>query len=241
VRAFTTAGILLLSAFTAPAGAVEKPPVFVVLVGIGEHADKAIAPRRHAEADAIALYDLLTNPAHLGVDAEHVRLLLGKPDTKRPSMPATRDSILKALRWAVTEAADYDLVLFAFIGQGAPLGEKTCYFASDSTFRGRDKDALTAASIEEELVKLKSQTLCAFLDVDFHGFDAGTTARPDLNEQAIGREFLGTGDQLYPAGHVVFLAGTAGKPSLDLEAHGSFILGSKLRLVDRFDQLSCPE
>ena len=41
-------------------------------------------------------------------------------------------------------------MIFAFIGQGAPLGERTCLFASDSTFKDRGKNAVAATEIEEE-------------------------------------------------------------------------------------------
>src|SRR5437879_1454648 len=70
---------------------------YVVLVGIGDYADKQIKPRPRAEADVKALYDLFTKKEYLGVDADHIRLLLGSDDPSRKSQKATRDNILKAL------------------------------------------------------------------------------------------------------------------------------------------------
>ena len=40
------------------------------------------------------------------------------------------------------------------IGQGGPLGDtgdRRCYFLADSTFKGRDKDAVAADEIEDAL------------------------------------------------------------------------------------------
>src|SRR5207244_8075997 len=106
-----------------PARAAEATSqTYVVLVGISQYADQQIKPRPHAEADAKALYDLFTNKDYLGVHADHVRLLLGSPDQERKSEVATRENIIKALHWIGTKAQRDDLVIFAFIGQGAPLG-----------------------------------------------------------------------------------------------------------------------
>src|SRR5882724_7282985 len=98
------------------------PKSYAVLIGISDCGDKDITPRPHAEDDAKALYDLCTNKDYLGVD--HVRLLLGKDDAGRKSQKATRENILKALSWVATEAKRDDLVILAWIGQGAPLNEQ---------------------------------------------------------------------------------------------------------------------
>src|SRR5262245_11762209 len=65
-----------------------KPHPYIVLVGINEYADKQILPRPHAEQDAKALYDIFTSKDYLGVDADNVKLLLGKADENRKSEPA---------------------------------------------------------------------------------------------------------------------------------------------------------
>src|SRR5947209_7166021 len=60
-----------------------KPAPYVLVVGAGEFKDKAIQPRPSADADATALYDLLTDPKHLDVPAGRAVLLLSNPDPKR--------------------------------------------------------------------------------------------------------------------------------------------------------------
>ena len=58
------AGALLLApplrAADGPAAVEGKPKAYVVLVGV-DYADKQIKPRKLAEADAKALYDLFTD------------------------------------------------------------------------------------------------------------------------------------------------------------------------------------
>jgi C-terminal peptidase prc len=212
-----------------PVRAADKPAhSYAVLIGISEYGDKQVKPRPHAETDAKALYDLITNKDYLGVQPDHVRLLLSTPDAKRDSQAATHTNILQALHWVATEAGTDDLVLFAFIGQGAPLSDsgRLCYLASDSTLHDRSKNAVAAADIAQELDKLKSRQFAAFIDVDFNGFNATPEKMPDA---ALGtspyKEFRGSDgkeDKAPAPGRVVFLATNGLVPSLDLKHHGLF-------------------
>jgi C-terminal peptidase prc len=215
--------------FTPPAAATTAvaddtdSQSYVVLVGIGNYQDPQILPRKHAEADAKALYDVFTNKDYLGVDPSHIKLLLGTPDPKRNSQPATRENILKALAWATKNAKKEDLVILAFIGQGAPLGERSCYFTTDSTFKDRAKNALAAIEIEHALEALKSHRFCAFLDVNFNGFDRGKEPTPDPNLGNFYKEFLGKDDDTAPPiNRVIFLPNNGLKASFDLPDQGVF-------------------
>lgn len=203
---------------------------YVVLVGISNYADKQIKPRPHAEEDAKALFDLFTDKKYLGADAKHSRLLLGDPSKVPGSQPATRDNILKALHWIAENAKVDDLVIFGFFGEGGPLGDTgahRCYFASDSTFAGRDKNAVAASEVSEALKGLKSQRFCVFLDVDFKGF---TTTDKKVAEPALDNylsEFLGvTENEEEPAkpGRALFsiLSSHGLTRALDLKDHGVF-------------------
>jgi carboxyl-terminal processing protease len=228
-----SAALLALAAFAVPARAVEESKsakAYVVLVGISNYADKQIKPRPHAEADVQALYDLFTNKDYLGLDKDHIRLLLGgAEDPQRNSQAATKENILKAVKWLATESKPDDLVIFAFVGQGGTLGEKgdrLCYFAKDSTVTDRDKNSVAAAEIGQELDKLKSQRFCALLDVNFKGFsvEKGSAPEPVLGEAPF-KEFLGddgTEDHLAVPGRALFLATNGLSQSLDLKDHGLF-------------------
>jgi C-terminal peptidase prc len=215
--------------FSVRADEARPPRTHVVLIGISNYADKQIKPRPLAEDDVKALYDLLSDKKFLGNEAASVQLLLGSEDAGRKSKPATRDNILKALNQVSRDAKTNDLVIFAFIGEGCPLGEsgdRHGYFASDSTFKGRDKDAVAASEIQDALKNLKAQHFCAFVDVDFKGF---TDAPKGLAEPSLGttpyKEFLGddgTEDHAPTPGRVLFLATNGLTRSLDLKDHGLF-------------------
>ena len=211
-------------------GAEKKPPeTYVVIVGISNYADKQIKPRLRAEDDARAWYDLFTNKDYMGADAEHMRLLLGEPDGKRDSQKATHENIIKGLHWLAANARRDDLAIFVFLGQGGSLGEtgdRVCYFASDSTLKGRAKDAVAAAEIGQELDKLKSQRFCAFVDVNFKGYDPGKDPIPEPTlDKAPYKEFLAPEDGEEHAtapGRILFLATNGLSQSLDLKEHGLF-------------------
>lgn len=207
-----------------PARAVDDTPgtPYVVIVGIDKYADPVITPREHAESDAKAIYDLFTSKDHLGVEAKNVKLLLGSPDKKRNSEPATRENILKALEWLEKTPTKDDLVVFAYLGEGAPLGERSVYFASDSTFKDRAKNAVAGGDIENHLDKLQSQRFVAFIDVNFMGFDLGKGEKaPDPNLANFYREFLGNDEAkgTNPS-RVIFLPNSGLKPSLATKEGG---------------------
>lgn len=221
-RGWSVALAALLLIYPARA-AEEKARSYAVIVGIDQFQDSLIKPRQHAEADARALYDLFTSKDHVGMTGDQVRLLLGKPADHGQAETATRENILKALRWVVQKAKRDDFVLLAFIGQGAPLGERACYFAGDSTFKNRAKDAVAAADIEHELEKLQSQHFCALIDVNYKGFDAGKESPGDLNMSNLYKEFLGKDEEDNAMqSRVVFAWNWGRTASPALENHGLF-------------------
>lgn len=206
------------------ARAAERPPQpYVVVVGIDKYADTHILPRKHAEADAKALYDVFIAKEHLGVDDKHIKLLLGSPDKNRASEPATRANILKALNWLHTQSGKDDLVIFAFLGQGAPVGERLCFFGSDSTLKNRAKDAVISGDIEQAIDKIKSQKFVALIDTHFLGFKKGKEAVPDANINDLLRVFMGKEDEKGSApSRVALIANSGLKPSPAYKNHGIF-------------------
>jgi carboxyl-terminal processing protease len=216
-----------------PARAEEasaKAQTWIVLVGVSDYADKQIKPRPNAENDVKALYDLFTDKQYHGVTPDHIKLLIGGEDARR-SERATRENVLKTLHWLTESAKPGDKVILAWVGEGASLGTKgdrRCYFTADSTFKGRDKDALDAEEIGDALKSLKAKHVAAFVDIDFKGFDAQgvSVPEPDLGKESPYSEWLGDDntDEHNPLpGHVIFLATNGLKPSLDLKDHGLFV------------------
>jgi C-terminal peptidase prc len=200
-----------------------------VLVGVGQFTDNQIKPRPTAEADAAALYDIFQNAKYSDVGS--VQLLVSTPTADRPGQKATRANILSALHDAVTKADKDDLIVVALIGQGASIGEHVCYFASDSTFKDREKNALTTGAIEHELEALKGKgtRVCAFVDINFKGFDAGKEAVTEPRLFDVVRVFLALSDKeetedeaALPTGRAVFLSSRRAGQSLIGEKNGLF-------------------
>src|SRR3954452_21734780 len=113
----------------APCRAVEPvadtpAKTYAVLVGVSNYTDPQILPRKHAEADSQALYDLVTDKTYLCAAPADVKLLLGGTDEKRHAEPATKANVVKAIAEAAQKAGKDDLVLIALIGQGAEMGDK---------------------------------------------------------------------------------------------------------------------
>jgi carboxyl-terminal processing protease len=173
----------------AAARAAEDPPKgsqgsYVVIVGVSETADKTIQPRPTADADAKALYDLFSDKKYSDVPAGRVVLLTSKADEKRNSSVSTRENILKAVHDAFAKTGKDDTVVLAMFGRGAAAGERTVLFASDSTFKGRAKDAVLGTDLEAELKTIKQQRVALLLDIHFKGYDAGKepVVEPNLKD-----------------------------------------------------------
>lgn len=196
-----------------------------VIVGVGQFADAKIQPRKFAEADAQALYDVLTNKDRLGAPAENVRLFLSKEDDQRHAKPATKDNILAAVKDVVAKAAKDDLVIVAIFGRGAMLADRTCVFTADATVKDRAKSALATADLEQELATFKGDKLVAFIDVNYKGIDPGEEKLLEPSPLDLLRVFIGSEDKeehTVPPGRVVFLGNANISPAIDLEEHGLF-------------------
>lgn len=205
------------------------PQKWLLMVGISSYADKDIIPRKHAETDAKALFDVFVSPDHGGVPAAHARLLLGKPGDKGKA--ATRAAFLESLKWLAKSANPGDQVVIGFFGQGAPVGESgegRCYLLADSTVKGRAKDAVGAEEVEEALKGLKAKNLFLMMDSNFTGVRAEAlgkgSAEPTLGKAPY-KEFLGddgSDDHAPKPGRLALLATRGLTTSLDLKDHGVF-------------------
>ena len=118
---------LFLIALTPLISAADgKQNVYTVIVGVSKYKDAQIKEKPKAEADAIALFRLLSDKNILGLTKENGKLLLGEPgkakDLSDFTAEATRENVLEALKWVSSKARADDLVIFGFFGQGGPLG-----------------------------------------------------------------------------------------------------------------------
>ena len=156
-------GMALLVGLAPLARAADEPKAtpskgaYVVVVGGGETADPTIKPRTTAEGDAKALFKLLTDKNYFKVKPERAKLLTGKE--------ATREAIVKAMTDAVSQSGDQDTVILAYFGRATSAGDSTCFFAADSTFKDRTKNAVLGSDLQTALKGSKEQRLALFLDI----------------------------------------------------------------------------
>jgi C-terminal peptidase prc len=215
---------------TAPGRAAEPAAdapakTYAVIVGVSKYTDPQILPRKHAEADAQAIYDLLVDKTYLGAAPSEVKLFLGSADEKRHAEPATKAKIVQAITEVAAKAGKDDLLMIVLIGQGAEMGEKTCFLAEDSTYKDRAKNAVTSHDIETAIAKLKTQRLLAVMDVDYKGIDHGKEVVPDPNIGDMLRVFVGNEDKeehTLPPGRVIILSNNSVSHPLDLPSQGMF-------------------
>jgi len=138
---------------------------YLIAIGVGTFSDPAIHPRPTAEADARALHALLRDPKVLGIPPDRA-VLLTAPE-------ATRDRIVQAVDKGLQATASGDLLILAFFGRGAAVGDKPCFFTADTRWKDRAKTALTVVDLEPAFKKLKGQKLLVLMDVSYRGFETG--------------------------------------------------------------------
>ena len=199
------------------------PNTHAVLVGVSAYPDTKIKPRKHAEDDVKALYDVIVAKDRLGADPRNVHLLLAKKGDNHGE--ATRANILSALETAVANAGPNDLVLFAFFGQGCPLGEQVGFFGTDATAADRSKTALDGADIAKKLEGLKTARFCAFIDINLTDFENSKDAARDLDLRSLSSMVMGDQDlpaNKRPKGRVMFLASNGLSATVQLDTHSLF-------------------
>jgi hypothetical protein len=221
--AFVASGV---AASSIRASEDAAPKTYAVIVGVSEYADAQIKPRPTAEPDAKALYDVVIDLKFIGAGKGDVRLFLGKADDGRGSAPATKENILKALSEVTAKAKKDDLVLIAFLGQGAPIGDKTAFLVADSNFKERTKTALNTGEIETAIEKLKSQKLCVMIDLNFKSYDPGKEVIADPPLRDLIKVFVGPEDKeehVLPPGRVIMLSNNSITQPLETESHSVFM------------------
>jgi carboxyl-terminal processing protease len=214
--------LLLLPTTLLHAGSLV-PNTHAVLVGVSTYPDTKIKPRQNAEADAKAFYEMIVAKEYFGADPKNVHLLLSQKGAN--SELATRANILSALAAVVKKAGPDDLVIFAFFGQGCPLGEQVGFFGTDATAADRIKTALDGADLGKTLEGLKTPRFCAFIDVNLTDFENSKDAARDLNLTALSSIVMGDPDTptaKRPKGRVMFLASTGLSSTVQLEKHSLF-------------------
>ncbi len=220
---------LLGAAATIHAG---EPQTYVVIVGVNQYAGDEIKPRAKAEADALAVHSLFSDKKYATGVAPQVRILLGSAGAEKAAegtlpttIRASRENLQKAIHWAFSSATEDDAVFLFWFGQGGPFGDRTCYFTADTKFDdGKFQEVITAADLEQEFDKCKSQRVAIILDVHFRSYSLPNGKLNESGLQSRFQEFLGKdeeNDQL--SRPLVFLAANEGiQPTFDGPKNGLF-------------------
>lgn len=230
----TTVGLLATTSRGADPAADSQGPgkPYLVVVGVGEFKDQAIQPRPTADADAKALFKLLTDPKVLGVPTDRAKLLT--------SADATREAIVKAIETAIESTTKDDLIVLAFFGRGSSVADKPAFFGSDVVFKDRAKTALTTTELEPIFKKIKGQKVLVLMDVAWRGgVDVGTekVTEPNIGEMLkVVFEDADREDNSLPPNRVLVLGNLPTRDPLVKGEHGLFYSVLAEGLAGKADQ-----
>jgi carboxyl-terminal processing protease len=216
---------LVMGGLTRAEEKATKGQTHAVVVGVGTFADKEIKPRPTADEDAKTIAGLLTDKSVGAVPSDNVALLLSTADEKLAAKEGTKVNILKAIGDATAKVGKDDTLLIYLVMQGATAGEKPCLFATDSTFKDRQKNGIFGGDLEEKFKELKSEQVSVFLDFNLKAYESKEAIlAPNVNDFV--RVFMGLKekdpDAEPPPGRVVFLSGFGIQPPVSLEKNGLF-------------------
>lgn len=146
----------LVSASHLAYGADDKPPSrYAVLIGINDYRDGSIPDLKCAEADARALYKVLTDPKIGMFPPKNVTLILGKD--------ATPVNIKRALNHLRTVGKD-DLVVVFYSGHGAKEFGEAFWVTQQAELKDLAATALPNRDVKFFLDRIPSERLVTLLD-----------------------------------------------------------------------------
>ena len=183
-----------------------------VVIGIGKYKDEGIPALKYAKEDAIAIYNILTDPKYGNFSKENVKLLLDEQ--------ATLTEIKSAMgTFLARNAGEGDMVCIYFAGHGSPEIDPTGkaddnlekfivpYDAKKDDLFGYGLSMDTVRKILDE--RIVSKRAIFFIDSCYSGEAGGRTfSRPDVvaRNVTISEKFL---EQLSGEGRIII---TASKP-----------------------------
>ena len=207
----------------------EKKPknAYGVVIGIGTYKDEGIPALKYAREDAIAIYNILTDPHYGNFPRENVKLLLDEQ--------ATLTAIKSAMgTFLARNAGTDDMVCIYFAGHGSPELDPTGkaedhlekfivpYDAKKDDLFGHALSMDTVRKILDE--RIESKRAIFFIDSCYSGEAGGRTfSRPEFAARniTISEKFI---EQLSGEGRIVITASKPDELSLELDElkHGLF-------------------
>ncbi|MEM9701563.1 MAG: caspase family protein [Planctomycetota bacterium] len=156
----------------AAAKALQNEPRFALIIGVPDYKDPGVPDLPVCEADAEAVYELLTNPEIGGVPKRNATLLTGEA--------ASRRSILKALN-GLKAAPKEATVFFYFSGHGARQGTQTYLIPQDAEADFLAGSALSQDELNRYLSAVPASRVALFVDACFA---AGLRTTPGVQTKA---------------------------------------------------------
>ena len=142
-----------------------------LVVGITKYQYRKIRNVGYADRDAIALREVLTDPAVGGVIPQNVKLLVDED--------ATMAAILDALEKFLGSRAEYpDSVIIYFAGNGGSWGKQPFFLPWDFDPDHPDETALDFASLKERIDEITCTNLVTIFDCSFQGEEDGGRCFP---------------------------------------------------------------
>lgn len=209
---------------------VPKPApknAYGVVVGIGNYKDEGIPGLKYAREDAIAIYNILTDPKYGNFPKQNVKLLLDEQ--------ATLTEIKSAMgTFLARNAGEDDMVCIYFAGHGSPELDPTGkaddnlekfivpYDAKKDDLFGYGLSMDTIRKILDE--RIESKRAIFFIDSCYSGEAGGRTfSRPDFGVRniTISEKFI---EQLSGEGRIIVTASKPDELSLETDElkHGLF-------------------
>lgn len=205
---------------------MKSQNAYAVIVGIGKYKDPEIPVLKYAKADALEIYDTLTDPRYGNFPKENVKLLIDEE--------ATLTKIRSAMgTFLARNAGEEDIVCIYFAGHGSP--------EIDPTGRADDRlekflvpydarrDDLFGYGLSMDVIqgifrRIASKRVVFFIDSCYSGAAGGRTfSRPDVSTRniTISDKFL---DRLSGEGRVIITASKPDELSLETDklGHGIF-------------------
>jgi uncharacterized caspase-like protein len=198
-----------------------------VVIGIGKYKDEGIPALKYAKEDAIAIYNILTDPKYGNFPKQNVKLLLDEQ--------ATLTEIKSAMgTFLARNAGEDDMVCIYFAGHGSPELDPTGkaddklekfivpYDAKKDDLFGYGLSMDTVRKILDE--RIESKRAIFFIDSCYSGEAGGRTfSRPDVvaRNVTISEKFL---EQLSGEGRIIITASKPDELSLETDElkHGIF-------------------
>ena len=158
---------------------ITPDETYAIIIGIGNYKDGRVPKLNYARSDAKAFYDLLLNPAHVGLKQENVKLLLDEDAT----LFNLKNIVIS---WLFQKAKSDSTIFIYFAGHGGLESDKTAsekdgiakyLLPWDCNCDNLYASALSNTQLQEILSAIVSKRIIFFMDSCYSAGVTGGGAR----------------------------------------------------------------